>query len=547
MTSSAHAAYRDGRCRVYALDVEQATGMRLHAAYTPCEWRHNQFASDVRLQQLVARHDHPWLVHDARAADVIVLTGHGFSRWCVAQTILRDSLNEQRTTWNKGELSSHLPSKLCGNESSESCGAPQDRACHLAGRLFRSETAKRQLWRRMTEAADWLNASAPRVLVYLNNECPPAWAAAAATLKQTGTHLLVDRINARIPDKGRWIVPFVVSRPAWLLGDAAVPAEHASNAPWAERKLLLFAGHVPKLYISQTRYQLWRAWRRETARVSVYTKDISCSLRAYTICRTPSRWEAEHDTFCRTDCNTQRLCKTVASLKRECAAYRRVRWEEELPDVNATNRGLSRAEYLTAAMSHRFCVVAPGDYPSTPKITEFVAVGAAGGCLPVVVVPSPVVAGARAMLPYAESWLDYCDIVAVIPESAVRNSTAMRAVLDRLDSLTAADAARWRRALLRVRDAFVTRERGALAGAPPRISATDFLLREACALASRRPRDSLSPSVMRPMDRCLLAREVPASRGWLRPVRPSRPRSHKNGTLSAVPRHARGARRSRSG
>jgi len=30
-------------------------------------------------------------------------------------------------------------------------------------------------------------------------------------------------------------------------------------------------------------------------------------------------------------------------------------------------------------MSHRFCIVAPGDFPSTPKITEFVAIRALGG------------------------------------------------------------------------------------------------------------------------------------------------------------------------
>jgi hypothetical protein len=30
-------------------------------------------------------------------------------------------------------------------------------------------------------------------------------------------------------------------------------------------------------------------------------------------------------------------------------------------------------------MAHRFCVIAPGDFPSTPKITEFVAIGASGG------------------------------------------------------------------------------------------------------------------------------------------------------------------------
>ena len=38
-------------------------------------------------------------------------------------------------------------------------------------------------------------------------------------------------------------------------------------------------------------------------------------------------------------------------------------------------------------MSHRFCLVAPGDFTSTHKITETIAIAAAGGCLPVLVLP----------------------------------------------------------------------------------------------------------------------------------------------------------------
>ena len=38
-------------------------------------------------------------------------------------------------------------------------------------------------------------------------------------------------------------------------------------------------------------------------------------------------------------------------------------------------------------MSHRFCLVAPGDYPCTPKVSEAMALGAVGGCIPVFVVP----------------------------------------------------------------------------------------------------------------------------------------------------------------
>ena len=40
---------------------------------------------------------------------------------------------------------------------------------------------------------------------------------------------------------------------------------------------------------------------------------------------------------------------------------------------------MSHDEYLQLAMSHRFCLVAPGDFVSTHKITEAIALGAAGG------------------------------------------------------------------------------------------------------------------------------------------------------------------------
>ena len=134
------------------------------------------------------------------------------------------------------------------------------------------------------------------------------------------------------------------------------------------------------------------------------------------------------------------------------------------------------------SQSHRFCLVAPGDYPSTPKITEFVAVGAAGGCVPVVVVPSPVHEGALRMLPYASTWLDYCEIAYLVPESAVSNASQMRAVLDRLSEIAPAQAEERRAALRRVRDAFVARH---AAAAPhhetpglARPCAADFLLHE---------------------------------------------------------------------
>lgn len=379
-------ALRRGRCKVFALDAEAATGLALHKDYTPCDWEHNQFAAESQLDRLIKQGRHPWLVNDPRAADVVVITNHNFARWCVVSTVLRNRALEDQRGWHKNELRGQQRSvdggNLCGGATAEACGAPHSDACKRSGRLFRSESAKRRLWEQIHRAADLLNTSVPRVIVHLNNECPPAWGPGAGPSRVGGgydgrprTLMLVDR--TRRPQDGT--VPFVLSRPPWLVGSAPPPSELQPAIPWHQRPLVLFAGHVPKLYLSPTRYLLWRAWRRDP-RVSVYTKDIACSLRAHSICQHPDRWAADHATFCQADCQTARSCKgSAAAVRRECLAYRRVDWDGELPDVPRTNRGLSRPAYLREAMRHRFCVVAPGDFPSTPKMTEFVAIGAAGG------------------------------------------------------------------------------------------------------------------------------------------------------------------------
>jgi hypothetical protein len=74
-------------------------------------------------------------------------------------------------------------------------------------------------------------------------------------------------------------------------------------------------------------------------------------------------------------------------------------------------RRLSHHDYITTAMAHRFCLVVPGDFASTHKVTEAMAMGGAGGCIPVFVFDA---GGNRVhgdnhvanVLPYTR-WLDY--------------------------------------------------------------------------------------------------------------------------------------------
>ena len=108
-------------------------------------------------------------------------------------------------------------------------------------------------------------------------------------------------------------------------------------------------------------------------------------------------------------------CKSRSSLKRYCKSHKHVDFAAELPDMAAAARKLPQSEYFDMAMGHRFCLAAPGDFVSTPKITEFVALGAAGGCLPVLVLKGE----PHNTLPYMR-WLDWCEIAWVVNASRTK-------------------------------------------------------------------------------------------------------------------------------
>ena len=96
------------------------------------------------------------------------------------------------------------------------------------------------------------------------------------------------------------------------------------------------------------------------------------------------------------------------------------------------------------------CHILLGDFTSTHKITETVAIAAAGGCLPVLVLPGSqreVGAQVAHMLPYTR-WLDWCDIAFLLPERVA--STSLRAVLSQLAQVTQAEVEEKRRHLRKV-------------------------------------------------------------------------------------------------
>ena len=142
-------------------------------------------------------------------------------------------------------------------------------------------------------------------------------------------------------------------------------------------------------------------------------------------------------------------------------------------------------------MSHRFCLIAPGDFVSTHKISESIVIGGAGGCIPVIVLPhiskrggavrsdrSTLGPSVAMHLPYSR-WLDYCSIAYLVAESTARTDFA--SVLERLSRVTSSEAAAKHAVLRVVREAFVFR----FGSTPEQPTAAEYILDEACALARR--------------------------------------------------------------
>lgn len=243
----------------------------------------------------------------------------------------------------------------------------------------------------------------------------------------------------------------------------------AARVPWAERKLILFVGHVPKLCHSKARYFLWKQLRRDP-RATVHSYTINCTVGSYAACKTPRAelLNKSHEWFitgfCKESCQDSRSKRnfngkafdqpvacgvTAASTSpiailrhgflRRCKHYKEVNWKEELPDMARPPPRWSYEQYLGIAASHRFCLVAMGDAPGTPKIVELIQLGARGGCIPVIVIPGDgSAANVVRILPFVR-WLDYCKALYLVPQQSAAKH--MRAALMELEQVSAEEAA----------------------------------------------------------------------------------------------------------
>jgi len=423
-------AHHPQGCKVYLYDDFTQT---LPPRYTPRHWVHNQYAAELWLQRSLQRAAHPWRVTEPREADLIYVVAN-FSMRCVAGKMFSSRFMWQHTIKDtRGVL---WPGEQWANASWVNEHNPKRRA---APPPRTRGAVKLVVYGYQFCGVPWLTSRIPPDVMVLKEYAQLSKAAAGVDL----------------------VSPFVVSRPAWLTGAEPPPPA----PPWASRGLIFFAGHIPKRYISTTRYELWRQLRNEP-NVTAVSSTLSCTYGQFSLCDEGRKHRnasfAYWGSMCHPFCPNASKCTSSRKVGggyshnflSSCRSYKHIDFKVELPDMMRDSRRLDHTAYLQHTMSHRFCLIAPGDFVSTHKISEAMALGGAGGCIPLFVIPASRAGGnlghtLPSMLPYTR-WLDYCTVAYLVSEPAAKKN--FMPVYHKLAALTEADVAPKREMLRRVRD-----------------------------------------------------------------------------------------------
>lgn len=300
--------------------------------------------------------------------------------------------------------------------------------------LFRAmRDVDQDIWR----AALPSDRPSPPKLIVLTRTCPLPWALESKAVQSqiAGQSLLVRVLSSARGSTNELVAPPVFISPSWLLGLASASA-HTVRSPkvlsWAVRKkLVVLAGHTPKLHISILRFALWRGLH-SVPDATVVSSTLQCNVGAYAVCdrlaSLPTARAARaaaseiFETFCHSACHAtpaptsaatgpmrrnslaERCSVSAEELLERCKHYAGVvSYQREAAAMAASTRLLPREKYLALTMRHRFCLAAPGDTLSTPKYTELTLVAAAGGCIPVIVLYDGPVGGRLPPLPRNDS------------------------------------------------------------------------------------------------------------------------------------------------
>ena len=456
-------ALNAARCRVYVQDLPQmeqaalaASSKQLSSLRHPTEWEHHQLSTELWI--LRALELHPWRVLRVEEADAIFVVTNR-TRLCRAAYEEKHARRQHRK-WIHS-LRVWMTSMLRhGGSSQLKAVSVQDAVCPPPGKPHPNAS----------KADGWPGDALVRTLM-------------------NGTLLLLEALHVgQLGGRAEFLrspTPFVSKpEPAWLLPPTGT-VPFSQHVPWATRKLLFFVSHISKLSISKLRYYIWRQLRRDP-RATVASRTINCTVGSFSACRLPfeelrtkpRQFYWYH--FCREACTRvwsggkthANSCikpeylsqpKEFERFLQHCHRNREfvmsTDWSDQLADMHtsALRAPQSRDNYLLTAAAHRFCIVVPGDFPSTPKITETILLGGAGGCIPVFVIPRDGSPGQLVrILPYT-TWLDYCLIGFLVTENAARHR--MGAVLDELARVSALQAAEKLARLRSVRHAFAFRTR----------------------------------------------------------------------------------------
>ena len=197
MASGPIAALNAARCRIHVVDVEGELGLHLPARYVPKQWKHNQYAVEHWLRR--ALESHPWRTYDADSADVIFAAAN-LSMWCVA-----GKTYSRRRLWESVFHPKHGARRIVQLDRARARGTPVFVSLQFEGTCGQAH----------------LGRALPKGLLLLREEIRP----------QDGTQRQI-------------VSPFVVSRPPWLIKATDAAGQSMAITPWAERKLLFFAGRA---------------------------------------------------------------------------------------------------------------------------------------------------------------------------------------------------------------------------------------------------------------------------------------------------------------
>jgi hypothetical protein len=445
-------------CKVYVHDPFATRGWP--AAPGIRNWPLNKYSQEHWLERAMA--GHAWRVASAHEADLVLVLSN-FSLYCTAHRAYT-----MKFVWH----SLFNDSTLCDGATTglDLIRTRGDPSCRVR--------------------------TPPQMLVYTNTECTAPWVGWSSgtgppSRPRPETLFITDRVA---PHKAsalrRSIVsPAVVAGPDFLVAER--PTSPDAPVAWEQRRLAFFAGHVPRPGVSVLRYRTWQQLRGASDTTCI-SHNLNCTVGLYAPCAIADEAEraaavtrlcAQPCTCVNMPCKLHQFCtmpqvgqpvpRPAKSLRRTCKGYRGIDFEAERADMARDTRWISQREYFGHAMTHRFCFAVPGDYWSTTKLSDYIAVGGAGGCIPVIAVPS----SARGSLPYADT-LDYCAFAYLVSYSAIEKHQLGR-VLARLRQVTAAEASAKFEALRHVRSHFIWRARSP--GGEP--TAADHLLSAACDLA----------------------------------------------------------------